>query len=116
MSQKTGRLVRVVAALGLGAATMVASMTPTYAGDRGGDIAAGVIGGAALGALAGSAAAGAYGAPGYYPPPPPPPQYIEPGAYDPPPPPRRCHRVFVRTWDPYAGVYVDRPRRVCDDY
>jgi len=76
---------------------------------EGGAIAAGVLGGAALGALAGSAAAGAYGPPpGYYPPP----RYVEP--VDAPPP--RCHREYVRTWDPYAGVYVDRPRRVCDGY
>ena len=114
MSHVTGRLVRVGFAFGLGVATLAGSMTPTYAGD-GGAIAAGVIGGAALGALAGSAAAGAYAPPpGYYPPPPP--RYVEPGAYDPPPPPRRCHREYVRTWDPYAGVYVDRPRRVCDGY
>ena len=88
-------------------ATLLASATPTMARD-GGAIAAGILGGAALGAIAGSAAAGAYA-----PPPPPPPVYVAPGAYYPPPP--RCHREYVRTWDPYAGVYVDRPRRVCDD-
>ena len=101
--------------VGLASATLSVSMSPLYARD-GGAIAAGVIGGAALGALAGSAAAGAYAAPppGYYPPPPPPAQYVEPGAYAPPPPP--CHREIVRVWDPYAGVYVDRPRRVCDGY
>ena len=95
-------------AVGLAVATMMVSITPTYARD-GGAIAAGVIGGAALGALAGSAAAGAYAAPpppAYYPPPPPPARYVEPGAYAPPPP---CHREIVRVWDPYAGVYVDRP-------
>ena len=120
MSNKTGRLARLGLALGLGVATLAGTMTPTYAGD-GGAIAAGVIGGAALGALAGSAAAGAYAPPppGYYAPPPgpgyyaPPPRYVEP-AYAPPPP--RCHREFVRTFDPYSGVYVDRPRRVCDGY
>ena len=112
MSYKTGRLAKAGLALGLGVATLAGTMTPTYAGD-GGAIAAGVIGGAALGALAGSAAAGAYAPPppGYYPPP----RYVEP-AYEPPPPPPRCHREFVRTYDPYAGVYVDRPRRVCDGY
>ena len=101
---KTGLVV------GLVSATLGSTMTPTYAGDRGGAIAAGVLGGAALGAIAGSAAAGAYAPPpGYYPPPP---RYVEP--VDAPPP--RCHREFVRTWDPYAGVYVDRPRRVCEGY
>ena len=111
MANKTGRFVKAVFVLGMGVATLAGTMTPTYAGD-GGAIAAGVLGGAALGALAGSAAAGAYGpGPGYYAPPPP--RYVEPGDYAPPP---RCHRVFVRTWDPYQGVYVDRPRRVCDGY
>lgn len=108
LSHKTGFLVKGGLALSLSVATLAATMSPTYAGDRGGAIAAGVIGGLAVGALAGSAAAGAYGpGPGYYAPPPP--RYVEP-AYAPP----RCHRVFVRTWDPYEGVYVDRPRRVCD--
>lgn len=104
MAFKTGRLVQAALVLGLGAAALTSTMTPTYAGD-GGAIAAGVIGGAALGALAGSAAAGAYA-----PPPPPPPAYYAP--VDAPPP--RCHRVFVRRWDPYEGAYVDTPRRVCD--
>ena len=110
MRKGSGHFIKFGVALGLGAATMVGSMTPTRAGD-GGAIAAGVIGGAALGALAGSAAAGAYAPPppGYYPPPP---RYVEP--VDAPPP--RCHREYVRVWDPYAGVYVDRPRRVCDGY
>ncbi len=106
-------ILRVGLVLGLGAATLGGALTPTYADSRGGAIAAGVIGGAALGALAGSAAAGAYAPPpGYYAPPPPV-RYVEP--VDEPPPPR-CHRELVRTWDPYAGVYVDRPRRVCDGY
>ncbi len=112
MRGTSGHFIKIGVALGLGAATVVGSMTPTYAGDRGGAIAAGVIGGVALGALAGSAAAGAYAPPppAYYPPPPP--RYVEP--VDAPPP--RCHREYVRVWDAYAGVYVDRPRRVCDGY
>lgn len=109
MSYRIGRLARAGLVLGLGVMTLAGSMTPTYARD-GGAIAAGVIGGAALGALAGSAAAGAYG-PGYYPPPPP--RYVEPIDA---PPPRRCYRQMVRVWDPYAGVYVEHPRRVCDEY
>ena len=109
MRKTSGHSIKLGLALGL--ATIVGSMTPSYAGDRGGAIAAGVIGGAALGAIAGSAAAGAYAPPppAYYPPPP---RYVEP--VDAPPP--RCHREYVRVWDAYAGVYVDRPRRVCEGY
>ena len=115
MGKGIGHISRVGLVLGLAAATLGGALTPTLADSRGGAIAAGVIGGAALGALAGSAAAGAYGPPpGYYPPPPPPARYVEP--VDVPPPPPRCHREYVRTWDPYAGVYVDRPQRVCDAY
>ena len=108
MRKNSGHSIKLGLTLGL--ATIVGSMTPSYAGDRGGAIAAGVLGGAALGAIAGSAAAGAYAPPpAYYPPPP---RYVEP--VDAPPP--RCHREYVRVWDAYAGVYVDRPRRVCEGY
>lgn len=103
----TGRWIRTGVIAGLVSATLAGSVAPSFARD-GGAIAAGVLGGAALGALAGSAAAGAYAPPpAYYPPP----RYVEP--VDAPPPPR-CHREFVRVWDAYEGVYVDRPRRVCD--
>jgi len=100
-------LVKTSLVLTLGVAALAGTMTPTFAGDRGGAIAAGVIGGTALGVLAGSAAAGAYGP--YYGYPPPPPAYYPPAPayYAPPPPPPRCH------WDGYAGVYVDRYGRVC---
>ena len=101
----TGRLMRTGLVVALGCATVAGTMTPTYAGDRGGAIAAGVIGGAALGALA-AGAAGAYA-------PPPRTVYVEP-AYAPPPP--RCHRELVRFWDEDEGVYVERPRRVCEPY
>ena len=111
MLKNAGMLVKTGLVLALGASALAGTMTPTYAGDRGGAIAAGVIGGTALGLLAGSAAAGAYG-PGYgYPPPPPPPAYYAPPApvyYAPPPQPHRCH------WDGYNGVYVDRYGRVCE--
>lgn len=62
--------------LGL-AATLVAAAVPARAGD-GGAIAAGIIGGTALGVIAGAAIAG---------PPPPPPGYYgpPPGYYEPPP-------------------------------
>lgn len=109
MLKKAGMLAKASVVLGLGVATLAGTMTPTYARD-GGAIAAGVIGGTALGLLAGSAAAGAYGpGPGY---PPPPPAYYPPPApayyAPPPPPPHRCH------WDGYAGVYVDHYGRVCE--
>ncbi len=104
----TGRLVKTGLVIALGCATVAGTMTPTYAGDRGGEIAAGVIGGAALGALAAGAVNGGYG---YAPPPP---RYVEP-AYAPPPPPR-CHRELVRFWDEDEGAYIERPRRVCDRY
>ena len=108
---KTKQLLKTGVALGLMSAMLAGSVAPSFAGDRGGAIAAGIIGGTALGVLAGSAAAGAYAPPppppGYYPPPP---RYVEP--VDAPPP--RCHRELVRVWDAYAGVYVERPRRVCD--
>ncbi len=90
----------VAAVLALG--TVAAATAPTYAGD-GGAIAAGVIGGAALGALAAGAAHAA--------PPPPPPPYYAP-AYYPPPPPPHCWREPRQVWDGYG--YVTRPVRVCE--
>lgn len=121
MELKKGLFARCGLVVALGAAAIAAPVTPTLAGDRGADIAAGIIGGAALGALAGSAAAGAYAPPPppatvyVAPPPPPPPGYIEREEYA-PPPPRRCHREVIRRWDDYAGAYVERVRRVCDEY
>ena len=91
------------------------SSTPAQARE-GGAIAAGVLGGLAVGAIAGSAAANsnAYyrGGYGYAPPRT---VYVEP-AYAPPPPPPRCHRELVRFWDEDEGAYIERPRRVCDRY
>ena len=78
---------------------------PARAAD-GGAIAAGVIGGVALGALAAGAAHAA--------PPPPPPAYYAP-AYAPgyyPPPPPHCWREPRQVWDGYG--YVTRPVRVCE--
>ncbi len=81
---------------------------PAYAGDRGGAIAAGVIGGLAVGAMVGAAAA----QPRYYAPPPayvaePAPVYVAPGP--------RCYWTRGEpTWDGYRGMWV-RPRiQVCD--
>ncbi len=101
MFKKTGVLVKAGLILGLGVATVAGAATPSFARD-GGAIAAGVIGGTALGLLAGSAAAGAYA------PPPPPAYYAPPAPAYYAPPPRRCH------WDGYAGAYVDRYGQICE--
>lgn len=87
-------------AIGISGLTAV----PSQAGN-GGAVAAGIIGGVALGALAGAAAANAA-------PPPPPPYYYAP-AYAPPPPPR-CWFEPRQIWDPYAYAYVVRRVRVCE--
>ena len=102
MFHKTGALVKTGLVLGLAVATVAGAAAPSYARD-GGAIAAGVIGGTALGLLAGSAAAGAYA-----PPPPPPASYAPPAPAYYAPPPRRCH------WDGYAGAYVDRYGQICE--
>jgi hypothetical protein len=82
---------------------------PAQAGDRGGAIAAGVLGGLAVGAIVGAAAS----QPRYYGPPPayaaePEPVYVAP-------PPPRCYWTRGEpAWDGYRGVWV-RPRvQVCD--
>ncbi len=92
-----------VAAMTLGAATM-AFMQPASAqqrhhhhGDRGGQVAAGVIGGLALGALAAGAANGGYDyGPGYYAGP----GYAAP-VYGPGygSPYRECRTYWRRSWD-----------------
>lgn len=96
-----GSSIRTGLALSLVVGSLAAA--PAQAGD-GGAIAAGVIGGMALGALAGSAAAG-----GFAPPPPPPPVYYAP-AYAPPPP--RCWYEPQQIWNGYAYVFTQV--RVCD--
>jgi hypothetical protein len=82
---------------------------PAHAGDRGGAIAAGVLGGLAVGAMVGAAAS----QPRYYAPPP---AYVadpEP-VYVAPPPPRCYWTRGEPAWDGYRGVWV-RPRvQVCD--
>lgn len=93
-------------ALCLAVGISVITSVPSKAGD-GGAVAAGVVGGLALGALAGAAAA--HAAP---PPPPPPYPYYAP-AYAPPPPPR-CWFEPRQVWDPYAYAYVVRRVRVCE--
>ncbi len=100
MSKTIGLLVKTGLALGLTAATMTASVVPSQA-QNGGAIAAGIIGGTALGVIAGSALAA--------PPPPPPPVYYAP-AYAPPPP--RCWYEPQQVWNGYA--YVVQRVRVCN--
>jgi hypothetical protein len=83
------------------ATTMAVSTAPTPAQARGGAVAAGIIGGLAVGTMLGAAAA----QPRYYGPPP---VYIDG-------PPAQCYWTRGRpVWDPYAGVWR-RPRvQVCD--
>jgi hypothetical protein len=82
------------------AATMAAAPAPAQAGNRGA-VAAGVLGGLAVGAIVGSAAA----QPRYYAPAP---------VYAAPPPPACYWTRGEPVWDGYRGVWV-RPRmQVCD--
>jgi hypothetical protein len=107
--------VRSGLALALAGSVMVAVAAPAQAGN-GGAIAAGILGGTALGFIAGSAAAAAAAPP---PPPPPPPPYYAPayapgpGPYYPPPPGPRCWYEPQQVWDGYTGAYVVRRVRVC---
>ncbi|WP_051335675.1 hypothetical protein [Methylocapsa acidiphila] len=95
MSTIIGNALRAGMALGLSIALMGAVSAPARAQD-GGAVAAGIIGGMALGAIAGSAIASA-------PPPPPPPYYYEP-VYAPPPP--RCWLQPQQVWNGYAYVWT----------
>ena len=99
-------MTRTFAALAVAALVSLApaiAPSPAQAHDRGGAIAAGVIGGLAAGAIIGSAVAR----------PAPPPVY-----YAPPPAPvvqEECWYERSRVWDPYAGVWRRGPRRmVCE--
>jgi MFS family permease len=91
------------------AVIVAATLAPTdaYARNRGGAVAAGIIGGLAAGAIIGGAIANSY---------PPPPVYYAPApAYGPPPAyyaEPACHVERQRVWDGYAW----RVRRVevCD--
>jgi hypothetical protein len=99
MSGRIGQLVKVGLGLGLAGSILAAAAMPAQAGD-GGAIAAGILGGTALGVLAGATLANP-------PPPPPPPYYYGPAA-------GRCWYEHRRVWDGYDGVWVVRPIRVCD--
>jgi len=98
MWKRIDQALKTALAVGLAAGTLASVASPASAGD-GGAIAAGIIGGAALGAIVGSAAAA----------PPPPPYYP---AYAPPPPPPHCWWERQSVWDGYG--YVPRRVRVCD--
>lgn len=103
MSKKIGLALKSALALGLAASVVTVVALPAQAGD-GGAIAAGIIGGTALGMMAGAAAAGAAPAP-------PPPPYYAPGpAYYAPGP--RCWFERRQVWDGYE--YVIRPVRICN--
>ena len=106
-----GSAVKSGLALALAGCVVVAVAAPAQAGD-GGAIAAGILGGTALGFIAGSAAAAAPP-----PPPPPPPPYYAP-AYAPGPGPYapgpHCWWEPQQVWDGYAGAYVVRRVRVCN--
>jgi hypothetical protein len=91
------------------AATLSAAVVPAPARAGGGDVAAGIVGGLAIGTILGAAAA--QPRPYYYGPPP---VYVEEAApvYAAPP---RCYWTRGEpVWDPYRGMWR-RPRmQVCD--
>lgn len=82
-----GSALKKVMAIGLAAGVVTAATLPARAGD-GGAIAAGIIGGTALGVLVGATVAHPPPPPPpvYYAPPPPPPAYYDPAAAEGPPP------------------------------
>lgn len=100
MSKIIGSALKSAVALGIAASVMTAVIMPAQAGD-GGAIAAGIIGGTALGIMAGAAAASAL--------PPPPPAYYGygPAYYGP-----RCWHERRQVWNGYE--YVVRLVRVCE--
>ncbi|HUI20253.1 MAG TPA: hypothetical protein VLZ74_04340 [Methylocella sp.] len=91
-----GRPIKSLLTLSVTLASLTAVTPAAHAGD-GGAVAAGILGGTALGFLAGTAAASA---------PPPPPVY-----YAPPPPPPRCWFEPQEVWTGYA--YVVQRVQVC---
>lgn len=94
------RILTALAAAGAIALTAVAAPQQAEARGRGGAVAAGVIGGLALGAIIGSQARGGYyGAPYGY--------YGGPVYYRP-----NCWWTRQRVWDGYGGWHVRRVR-VC---
>jgi hypothetical protein len=98
-----GRPIKTLLTLSVTVVSLTAVSLPVHAGD-GGAIAAGILGGTALGFLAGTAAAS--------PPPPPPPGYYAPVYAAPPPPPPRCWYQPQEVWNGYA--YVIQQVRYCN--
>ena len=95
---------KTLAALMAASAIALAAAAPADARDRGGAVAAGIIGGLAVGALIGSAAA-APPPPAYYAPAP---VYVEPApVYGP-----ECRMHRERFWDGYG--WRSRRVEVCD--
>lgn len=94
-----------IAALAI-AGTMAASVTDASARNRGGAVAAGVIGGLAAGAIIGGALSSrpAYAAPPAYYYGAPQPVYAQP----------RCWVEKERVWDEYRGIWRIQRVRVCD--
>ena len=81
--------------------TVTATSQPAFAGGNGGAVAAGVVGGLAVGAIIGSQAnRGYYGGPGYY-------ESDYQPAY------RECHTERQQVEDGYGNVRLRRVR-VCD--
>ena len=94
----TRGLIVLVAAATMGAAVLPPS---AQAGSNGGAVAAGVIGGLAVGAIVGSAAASQ-------------PRYYAPAPVYVAPPPRCYWTRGEPVWDGYRGAWV-RPRmQICD--
>jgi hypothetical protein len=100
MPANLGKSMRIGLALSVVGASLAMVSVPAQAQD-GGAVAAGLLGGLAVGAIAGSAIAGAAQPPpyGYYAP-----------AYAPPPP--RCWWQPEQVWNGYA--YVIQRVRVCN--
>ena len=92
---------KIITIAAVSALTLAAIVTPKPALAENGAIAAGVVGGLAVGAIVGSQMnRGYYGGPGYY----------QPGYQ---PVYGRCHTERQRVEDGYGRVYVQRVR-VCD--
>ena len=97
----TRGLIVLATVAAIGSATMGAATLPAQAGGNGGAVAAGVIGGLAVGGLLGAAAASQ-------------PRYAPEPVYVAPPPPRCYWTRGEPVWDGYRAAWV-RPRvQVCD--
>ena len=102
-------MTKALAAMALVGTLLGTTVTATQSRADNGQIAAGVIGGHAVGTILGATVAG----PRYYAPPPP--VYVAPAPVYVAPPPPRCYWTRGEpVWDGYRGVWF-RPRmQVCD--